>query len=70
MGRVHEEQEDQGVGDLGTEEEEQVSQQSLWVERYAPQRYTDLLSEEVRAFFVLFLVLFCFTNQVINVTCL
>ena len=50
--RVHEEQLDQGVGDMDTEDEEHTSQQSLWVERYAPQRYTDLLSEEVTVFLV------------------
>lgn len=53
--RVHEEQQDQGVGDMDTEDEEHTSQQSLWVERYAPQRYTDLLSEEVTVFLVVLL---------------
>ena len=40
------------MGDMDTEDEEHTSQQSLWVERYAPQRYTDLLSEEVTVFLV------------------
>ena len=46
--RVHEDDQDRGVGDLDAVEEEKISQQSLWVERYAPKRYTDLLSDEVR----------------------
>ena len=37
-----------------TEEEEQVVPQTLWVERYAPHRYTDLLSEEAINRYIVF----------------
>lgn len=40
------EQEDE-VGD-SSDEEDDPSKPSLWVERYAPRRYTDLLSDEVK----------------------